>query len=329
MVKMHKPKPKILITGAFGFIFSNFIRKALQDKLHHKYSFCLLDKIINNTLFHNIYYNEAFGNNYIADIKDQHIINRVFELEQPDIIIHAAAESSVDFSLQNPNVFIESNVLGTQVMVNAAVKYGVKKFIYFSTDEVMGSLDSESVASWTEDSVPNPRNPYSASKYAGELIVKAAHNTFGLPYIITRSCNNYGPRQTTDKLIPRIIKCILNEDKIPIYGEGKQIRDWLYVLDTYTAVVKILQSDKINQTYNISANCEISNLELVQKICNLMERGHSLIEHIKDPRPGHDFRYSLSSSKLTNELGWKPKYKLGDGLEQCISWFLYNQWWFK
>jgi dTDP-glucose 4,6-dehydratase len=177
--------------------------------------------------------------------------------------------------------------------------------------------------------VPNPRNPYSASKYAGELIVKAAHNTFGLPYIITRACNNYGPRQTTDKLIPRVIKCILNNEKIPIYGEGKQIRDWMFVLDTYSAVVKILQSDKINQTYNISANCEISNLELVQKICNLMERGHSLIEHIKDPRPGHDFRYSLNSSKLMNELEWKPKYKLGEGLEQCVSWFLANQWWFK
>lgn len=322
-------KQKLMITGVFGFIFSNFIRMVLQEKLHHDYDFCLVDKITNNTLLHNYHANKAFGDLYIADVKEQHVINRIFELEKPDIIIHAAAESSVDFSLENPNIFVESNVLGTQAMINAAVKYGVKKFIYVSTDEIYGALRSEEDTSWTETSTPDPKNPYSASKYAGELLVKAAHNSFGLPYIITRSCNNYGPRQTTNKLIPRVIKCILNDEKIPIYGEGKQIRDWMYVLDNCAAMIKILRSNKINETYNISANCELSNLELVQKICNIMEKGHSLIEHIKDPRPGHDFRYSLNSSKITNELGWKPEFKLSEGLEQCILWFTANKWWFK
>lgn len=322
-------KSKILITGVFGFIFSNFIRRALDVNLHHDYTFCLIDKITNNTLFNNYHSNKAFGDVYIADIKDQHVIDKIFELEQPDIIIHAAAETNVDFSLKTPNTFIESNVLGTQVMINAAVKYGIKKFIYISTDEIYGALSDENATSWVETDMPNPKNPYSASKYAGELLVRAAHNSFGLPYVITRCCNNYGPRQTSDKLIPRVIKCILNNEQIPIYGEGRQIRDWIYVTDNCAAITKILRSNKINETYNISANAELSNLEVVQKICNTMGQGHSLIAHIKDPRPGHDFRYSVNSSKITNELDWKPEVKFTDGLKQCIEWFSMNKWWFK
>ena len=325
---MQTNKKKILLTGGFGFIFSNFMRKVLYDRLHHEFQFCLVDKITNNTLFHNIYYNEEVGNNYIADVKDQHIINRIFEFEKPDIIIHAAAESSVDASLENPNIFIESNVLGTQVMVNAAIKYGVKKFIYVSSDEIYGSLTSESDAAWTEKSIPSPLNPYSVSKYSGELIVKAAHNSFGLPYIITRSCNNYGQRQTANKLIPRVIKCILDNKPIPIYGKGDQIRDWMYVLDNCSAMVKILRSNKINEVFNISANCETSNLELVNKICNIMGRGHDLIKFVDD-RPGHDFRYSLDSSKIRNELGWKPEVSFIDGLNDTVNWFNINSYFLK
>lgn len=323
------PKQKILLTGCFGFIFSNFIRQALTERLQDNYTFCLIDKITNNTLFHNYHSNKVFEDVYILDIKDQHSIDRIFELEHPDIVIHAAAETNVDISLKNPNVFIESNVLGTQVLINSAIKYGIKKFIYISTDEVYGALANESEPSWTENSIPNPKNPYSASKHSGESLVKAAHNSFGLPYIITRTCNNYGPRQTADKLIPRVIKCILHDEPIPIYGEGRQIRDWIYVSDNCAAIMKILNSDKINETYNISANCELSNLEMVQKICNIIGKGHSLITHIKDPRPGHDFRYSLDASKIIKELGWKPKVKLSDGLGQCVDWFSLNKWWFK
>ena len=325
----------VLITGGLGFIFSNFIRRIAylnrQDPKEDKYPYKIInvDKATNSMLLNNVYVNKAISDNNIADICDEHIMDNIFNIHRPDIVIHGAAESSVDSSLKDPNVFIKSNVLGTQVLINKAIKYNVKKFIYISTDEVYGHLTNEDELSWTEDSVPNPRNPYSASKFSGECLVKPAAECHGLPYIITRTCNNYGPRQTSNKLIPRVIKSIVNNEPIPVYGKGDQIRDWLHVYDNCDALLTIVESGKIGEIYNISANQEFTNLEIIQKVCNIAEKGHDLITHIPDPRgTGHDFRYSINSSKVKS-LGWTPQIKFKDGLRSTVEWFLQNQWFVK
>lgn len=197
-----------------------------------------------------------------------------------------------------------------------------------NTDEVYGQLENESDPSWTESSPLNPRNPYAASKAAGELLVKAAHESHGLIYNITRTSNNYGPRQTPNKLIPKVIKCIINNEKIPVFGEGKQIRDWTHVFDNCSAIINILKNGNSNEIYNISANQEFSNIEVIQNICNVIGSGYNLIEHIEDPRKGHDFRYSIDSSK-TKSLGWKPQYRFKDGIVDTIKWFYDNKWYLR
>ncbi len=315
-------KKKILVTGALGFIFSNFIRKAVFDK--QNYSYVTLDKAVLPGALNNTYFNKSLSSNYIADITDEHIINRIFELEKPDIVIHGAAETFVDYSLSDPNKFIKSNVLGTQVLLNASMKYNVQKFIYISTDEVYGHLPNDTDPPWAETSELNPRNPYSASKAAGELLVKAAHQSHGLIYNITRSSNNYGPRQTAEKLIPKVIKCIQDGEKIPVYGQGAQIRDWTHVSDNCAGILAVLNKGAPNETYNIAANQEFTNIEVVNMICNAMEKGHDLISFVKD-RPGHDFRYSIDSSKLKS-LGWKTQYKFKDGLAETVDWYTSNHW---
>lgn len=319
-------KKKVLITGSCGFIFANFVRKLCyesgRDREKYPYSVVSLDRMANenNTAYANK--NHTF---YIADIRDQHVIDRIFQFERPDIVIHGAAETFVDYSLSDPNSFITSNVLGTQSVINASVKHGVERLIYISTDEVYGQLSSESDAPWTEASPLNPRNPYSASKAAGELLVQAAHHSHGLIYNITRSSNNYGPRQTPEKLIPKAIKCILHEQKIPIYGQGLQIRDWTHVFDNCSAIMRVLTHGATNEIYNISANQELPNIEVIQKVCNAMGTGHDLITFIEDPRKGHDFRYAIDCAKI-KELGWKPGYKFADGIIDTVEWYKINNW---
>lgn len=315
---------KVLLTGTCGFIFSNFVRRAIKyDK--QPYEFVSIDKVAGdaNTVYANK--NHAF---HIADLRDQHIIDKIFQFEQPDIVIHGAAESFVDYSLSDPNAFITSNVLGTQVVINACVKHHVEKMIYISTDEVYGQLISEDDVAWKEGAPLNPRNPYSASKACGELLVQAAHHSHGLIYNITRSSNNYGPRQTPEKLIPKAIKCIMEGKKIPIYGAGLQIRDWTHVFDNCAAIMTVLNNGKSNEIYNISANQEFPNIEVIQSICNAMGKGHDLISFIEDPRKGHDFRYSVDSSKI-RELGWKPEYKFREGIIETVEWYKLNQWMLK
>jgi dTDP-glucose 4,6-dehydratase len=310
----------VLITGTCGFIFSNFIRRAIYAK--QPYTFVSIDRIGGNA---NIIYSNKNHIFHVADIRDQHIIDKLFQFERPDIVIHGAAESFVDYSLSDPNSFVTSNVLGTQVIINACLKHNVERMIYISTDEVYGQLTSESDLAWKEDAPLNPRNPYSATKAAGELLVQAAHQSHGLIYNITRSSNNYGPRQTSEKLIPKAIKCILNNEKIPIYGQGLQIRDWTHVYDNCAAILTVLNQGKPNEIYNISANQEFPNIEVIQKICNAMGKGHDLINFIEDPRKGHDFRYSVDSSKI-KELGWKPTIKFKDGITQTVEWYKINPW---
>jgi dTDP-glucose 4,6-dehydratase len=259
---------------------------------------------------------------HIGDIADAHFIDNVFRIERPDIVVNGAAYTHVDDSIKEPNKFILSNVLGTQVLANASVKYGVEKFVMASTDEVMGHLTSENDALLTEEAPLNPRNPYAASKASAELIVKAMGITHGLNYCITRSSNNYGPRQTSDKFIPKVIKCILNNQPIPVYGEGKQIRDWLHVWDNCAGILKVIDEGKSGETYNISANQEFSNIEVVNLICNIMGKGHNLITFIED-RKSHDFRYGIDSSKLKS-LGWKPESKFKQGIAKTIDWYKLN-----
>ena len=313
---------KVLVTGTAGFILGNFVRRAIYTK--QPYSFISVDRIAGNP---NIVYSHKNHIFHIADIRDQHIIDKIFQFERPDIVIHGAAETFVDYSLSDPNSFITSNVLGTQTIINACVKHKVERLIYISTDEIYGHLTGENDPPWNEEAAISPRNPYSASKAAGELLVRAAHQSFGLTYNITRSSNNYGPRQTPEKLIPKVIKCILHDQPIPVYGQGAQIRDWTHVFDNCEALLLVLNQGEPNQTYNISANQEFTNLEVVQKICNVMEQGHSLISFVDD-RPGHDFRYSVDSSKIRT-LGWEPNFKFKDGIIQCINWYQMNQWMLK
>lgn len=319
---------RILITGSAGFIFSNFIRKAIygQNDKEEKDTFVSIDRVANNTL-NNMYWgkNHTF---YPGDIRDAHVMDVIFQFEKPDVVIHGAAETFVDTSIKDPSPFITNNVLGTQVMINCCVKYGVKKLIYISTDEVYGQLTDERAAPWSETAPLNPRNPYSASKAAGELLVQAAHHTYGLTYNITRSSNNYGPRQLPEKLLPKAIKCILEGASIPIYGQGLQVRDWTYVGDNCAAIFTIMEKGQPNQTYNISANQEFTNIEAIQLLCNAMGKGHELISFIEDPRPGHDFRYAIDTTKLRS-LDWKQKYKFKDGLSETVEWYMKNQWWLK
>lgn len=313
-------KQKLLITGSCGFIFSNFVKKVIYED--HPYRVVSLDRVNHNGL-NSLYWNKNHTF-HVADITDSHILDVIFQIEKPDIVIHGAAESAVDASLKDPNRFITSNVLGTQNVINSCLKHSVKKLVYISTDEVYGHLLTESAPSWTEDSVLAPRNPYAASKAAGELLVKAAHQCHGLTYNITRSSNNYGPRQTTDKLIPRVIKCILNNEKIPVYGSGLQIRDWTHVFDNCGAILKVLSDGTPNETYNIAANQELTNIEVINKICNVIGSGFNLVTHVED-RLGHDFRYSIDSSKIRN-LGWKPNYKFKNGIIETVEWFNKNRW---
>jgi dTDP-glucose 4,6-dehydratase len=314
---------KVLITGSCGFIFSNFVRKAIYEK--QPYSFVSVDRVSGNG--NNVYQNKnhAF---HIADIRDQHVMDIIFQFEKPDIVIHGAAETFVDSSLSDPNSFITSNVLGTQVIINCCVKNNVERLIYVSTDEVYGQLTDEKAEAWTEEAPLSPRNPYSATKAAGELLVKAAHETHGLIYNITRSSNNYGPRQLPEKLVPKAIKCILEGTKIPLYGEGKQIRDWTYVGDNCSGIMTVLNKGLPNEAYNISANQEFTNLEVMQRVCNAMGRGHSLISFIKDPRPGHDFRYSIDTTKIQS-LGWKPICRFKEGIADTVEWYRLNKWYLK
>lgn len=321
---MTANKRKILITGTGGFIFSNFVRKAIKDG--EPYEFVSIDAVKQTSVMNNVYSNKNHQF-YIGDITDKHFINVIFELERPDIVINGAASTHVDNSLKNPYEFIDSNITGTQVIIDACIKWNVDKLIQISTDEVYGHLENEDLPSWREDAPLNPRNPYACSKAAAEMLVKAAHNAHGLKYNITRSCNNYGPRQTADKFIPKVIKHILEDKKVPVYGQGKQIRDWVHVQDNCSAIMQIVNQGKDNEIYNIAAGQEFSNIEVFHEICNVLGKGHNLLEFVTD-RLAHDFRYSVDASKI-KELGWAPSFKFKQGIRHTCEWFSNNQWWYK
>ena len=301
----------ILVTGGAGFIGSNFIHHLLtvtDDEI------ICIDKLTYAGNKKNVPNNVKL---YVTDIANESSCNSIFRKHKISAVFNFAAESHVDNSIKDCSQFVHTNVFGTVNLLGCAIRHGVEKFIHISTDEVYGSIEWES---FVENSPYNPRNPYSASKAASEHFVMAFHNTYGLPVNITNCSNNYGPRQYKEKLIPQTILNILSDKKIPIYGNGSQIRDWLYVQDHCTALVKVWNNGVNGERYNIGGLCEITNLDLVKKILYMMGKDESMVEYVTD-RPGHDRRYSTSINKIRNNLYWSPMFSLDYGLQKTIEWY--------
>lgn len=313
---------KILITGCAGFIGVNFTKYWLEN--HAEDSIVGVDCLTyasNIPAVQNLreYPNFIF---YKTNICDREEIYRIFQTEKPDIVVNFAAESHVDNSIETPDIFIRTNVLGTQVLLDSCVKYGIKRFHQISTDEVYGDLPLDSKESFNENSPLKPSSPYSASKAAADLLTLSYHKTYGLPITISRSSNNYGKHQHEEKLIPKTIKMAVAGMQIPIYGDGKNVRDWLYVDDHCRAIDLILHTGKIGEIYNIGAGNEINNFNLVKQILLILQKDESLISFVED-RKGHDRRYSVNVSKIIT-LGWKPKMPFDKGLRETITWYKSN-----
>ncbi|MDL2246075.1 dTDP-glucose 4,6-dehydratase [Methanobrevibacter sp. OttesenSCG-928-K11] len=313
---------KILVTGGAGFIGSNFL-KYMVDK-YPKDEFINLDVL---TYCGNLENLEDIENkdNYKfikGDIRDKELVNNL--TSDVDYIINFAAESHVDRSIEDPEIFIKSNILGTQVLLDAAKKYNIKKYLQISTDEVYGTLGKTGY--FTEKTPLQANSPYSASKAGADLMVRAYGETFNLPINITRCSNNYGPYQFPEKLIPLMISNALDNKKLPIYGDGKNVRDWLHVYDHCTAIDLVLRDGKLGEVYNIGGNNEKQNIEIVKLILKELNKDESLIEFVKD-RLGHDRRYAIDSSKIQDELGWTPKYTFETGIKETIRWYLDNGSW--
>lgn len=314
---------KILVSGSAGFIFSNFIIYALQET---KWDLVSIDKLTYAGRLENIAHNSTIHNKrhklYIGDVCDQHFIRKVFEIERPDVVIHGAACSHVDNSIEDSGEFFRTNVMGTHSMLEAAKSTDViKMFVNFSTDETLGDIKS---GSFLESDPLLPRNPYSASKASAELVGRSYYITHGVPVVTTRCCNVFGSRQNVEKLIPKVITNALSEKHIPVYGKGEQIREWIYVKDVFYAVKYIIEHGSIGETYHIGSGYEINNINLVRKIIDTVGADRNLIQFVKD-RLGHDFRYSLNSNKL-NDLGWIPKYDFDSAILHVVGWYKANRW---
>ena len=308
---------KLLVTGGLGFIGSNFILKLLHE--NNEIQILNVDAELEGSNLKNL---ESMKNSKNYEYAKGNISNKKFMEEQIskcDAVVNFAAQTHVDRSINDANPFLISNIRGTFTILDIITKQQ-KRMIHISTDEVFGSL-SEGTA--TEESRFNPSSPYAATKASAELLINSYSATYDSDVIITRCTNNYGPRQFAEKLIPKIIFLANQNKKIPIYGNGKNIRDWIFVNDHCDAISLVLFQGKPGESYNISGNNEISNITIVKKILNIMNKSEDLIEFVED-RPGHDFRYSLNSKKITNELGWKPKFSFEDGIEKTINWYLDN-----
>lgn len=318
----------ILITGGAGFIGSNFIyyilhkypdyRVVCLDKLTYAGNLFTLENALNNPRFRFVK----------ADICDESAVKIIFDEERPGIVVNFAAESHVDRSIENPAVFLKTNILGVQVLMDACLKYGVSRFHQVSTDEVYGDLPLDKPdMRFTENSPLNPSSPYSASKASADLLVLSYYKTYGLSVSISRSSNNFGPYQFPEKLIPLMIKNALENKSLPVYGDGKNIRDWIYVTDHCKAIDLIIHSGRVGEIYNIGANNEMSNISLVRLICKEFNKPENLISYVED-RKGHDRRYAVDSSKLKNEFGWKAETDFLSGFKDTINWYLNNRkWW--
>ena len=318
---------KLLVTGGAGFIGSNFIFLELNkypydhivcvDKLTYAGNLATLQSVLQNPNF-------VF---YKADIANRDEMDSIFAKELPDIVINFAAESHVDRSIHNPEIFLITNVLGTQVLLDLARNYKVKRFHQVSTDEVYGDLPLDRKDLFFTEKTPiHTSSPYSASKASADLLVQAYFRTYQLPISISRCSNNYGPYHFPEKLIPLVISKAFKNEPIPVYGKGENVRDWLYVEDHCEAIDLIIRKGKVGEVYNIGGHNEKTNIEVVKQILKHLGKSESLIKYVTD-RAGHDLRYAIDPSKIHNELGWLPKTKFNDGLKLTIDWYMNHQSW--
>ena len=314
----------LLVTGGAGFIGSAFIKHELKKRTDYK-----IINLDNLTYCGNLENLKDVQNNpnyefVKGNIVDKKLVSKL--IKKADFVINFAAETHVDNSIKNPEIFIETNVQGTLNLLQCCKEIGIEKYIQISTDEVYGSLGS--VGSFSESSPLAPNSPYAASKASGDMLSRAYYKTFSLPTVITRCSNNFGPNQYPEKLIPFFISKLLKGEKVPLYADGSNVRDWLYVYDHCEAIDLVLQKGKIGETYNIGGQNEKTNLEITKLILNALGKDENSIEYVKD-RLGHDKRYAISSEKIKKELGWKPLYTFEEGIKQTIDWYLKNQDWIK
>ena len=320
---------KILVTGAAGFIGSNFVYYELDNHPEDKIvALDLLTYAVNLKNLDGCKDNPNFS--FVKmDICDREAINSLFEKEGFDIVVNFAAESHVDRSIENPEIFLKTNILGTQLLMDASLKYGVKRYHQVSTDEVYGDLplDREDLF-FTETTPLHTSSPYSASKASADLLVNAYHRTFGLNMTISRCSNNYGPYQFPEKLIPLMINNARNDKPLPVYGEGLNVRDWLHVYDHCSAIDLVIRNGRNGEVYNIGGHNERHNIDVVKTILREVGKPESLITYVTD-RKGHDLRYAIDPTKVTNELGWKPKYNFDSGIKETIKWYIDHEDWMK
>lgn len=318
----------VLVTGGAGFIGSNFVYHML--KTHPDYKIVCVDCLTyagNMSTLAEAMKNENFVF-YKTNICDREAIYKIFATEKPSVVVNFAAESHVDRSIETPEIFLQTNILGTQVMMDACRKFGIERYHQVSTDEVYGDLPlNRPDLFFTEDTPIHTSSPYSASKASADLLVQAYHRTFGLPITISRCSNNYGPYHFPEKLIPLMIANCLNDKPLPVYGEGLNVRDWLYVEDHCRAIDLIIHKGKIGEVYNVGGHNEMKNIDIVRLICDYLGKPYSLITHVTD-RKGHDMRYAIDPTKIHSELGWLPETKFADGIKKTIDWYLNNrEWW--
>ena len=319
---------KLIVTGGAGFIGSNFIFYMLQK--HPEYRIICLDKLTyagNLSTLKDVMHNPSFR--FVkADICDREAVYRLFEEETPDYVVNFAAESHVDRSIDNPQVFLDTNIKGTAVLMDACIKYGIKRFHQVSTDEVYGDLPLDRPdLFFTEQTPIHTSSPYSASKASADLLVGAYHRTYGLPVSISRCSNNYGAYHYPEKLIPLMIINALNDKPLPVYGKGENVRDWLYVEDHCKAIDLIIHNGKIGEIYNVGGHNEMKNIDIVRLICQKLGKSEKLITFVTD-RKGHDLRYAIDPTKIATELGWAPETKFADGIDKTINWYLtHKDWW--
>ena len=318
----------IIITGGAGFIGANFIYYII--KKYEDYRIVCVDNLTyagNLSTLKDIMCNPNFR--FVKlDICDRKEVYKLFQEESPDVVVNFAAESHVDRSIENPEIFLQTNIIGTSVLMDACRKYGISRYHQVSTDEVYGDhpLDRPDLF-FTEDTPIHTSSPYSSSKASADLLVMAYHRTFGLPVTISRCSNNYGPYQFPEKLIPLMIANCLNDKELPVYGEGLNVRDWLYVEDHCKAIDLIIKNGRIGEVYNIGGHNEMRNIDIVKLICKELGKPESLITYVTD-RKGHDMRYAIDPTKIHNELGWLPETKFENGIKKTIAWYLDNRdWW--
>ncbi|MGM9571613.1 MAG: dTDP-glucose 4,6-dehydratase [bacterium] len=319
---------KLIVTGGAGFIGGNFVH--YLNSTHPEDEVICLDLLTyagNLETLRDLKDKPNFK--FIkGDIADRSLVYWLFETEKPDVVVNFAAESHVDRSIENPEIFLRTNIIGTNVLLDACRKYGIERYHQVSTDEVYGDLPLDRPdLFFTEETSLHASSPYSASKASADLLVQAYHRTFGVPITISRCSNNYGPYHFPEKLIPLMIIKALGEERLPVYGKGENVRDWLYVTDHCRAIDLIIRKGKVGEVYNIGGHNERTNLEVVQIILETLGKPESLIEYVPD-RPGHDLRYAIDPSKCKRELGWEPETRFADGILQTIKWYLENKsWW--